>query len=103
LLVADCKGEVVGFIQHVLHEDIVDGGLNCFITAFYVAPEFREKGLGFSLLRKAIRDALAKRGVGIETSASNPEARRFYEKHGFKQFMGKWSMGEVFLELYMKR
>lgn len=103
LLVADCKGEVIGFVHYVMHEDVVDGGLNCFITAFYVAPEFREKGVGSSLLRMAIRDALAKGAVGIETSTANPEVRRLYEKHNFKQFMGKWSMGEVFLELDMKQ
>lgn len=103
LLVAECEGEVIGFIHYVMHEDIVDGGLNCFITAFYVAPEFRQKGVGSNLLRLAMRDALAKGAVGIETSTANPDARRLYEKHHFRQFMGKWSMGEVFLELNMKQ
>jgi GNAT superfamily N-acetyltransferase len=102
LLVADCKGEVVGFIHYVMHEDVVDGGLNCFITALYLAPKFRGKGVGSSLLRIAIKDALAKGAVGIETSTANPDARRLYERHHFKQFMSKWSMGEVFLELDMK-
>ena len=36
LLVADLKGELVGFIHYVMHEDIIDGGLNSFITCFYV-------------------------------------------------------------------
>jgi ribosomal protein S18 acetylase RimI-like enzyme len=103
LLVADRKGEVIGFIHYAMHEDIVDGGSNCFITAFYVAPEFREKEVGTSLLRMAIRDALEKGAVGIETSTANPEARRLYENHNFKQFMGLWSMGEVFLELDVKQ
>jgi N-acetylglutamate synthase-like GNAT family acetyltransferase len=36
LLVADLKGELVGFIHYVMHEDIIDGGLNSFVTCFYV-------------------------------------------------------------------
>jgi GNAT superfamily N-acetyltransferase len=103
LLVADREGNVVGFIHYIMHEDIVDGGLNCFITAFYVASKFREKGVGSSLLEAAIEDALDKGAVGVETSTANPDARRFYEKYCFKQFMGRWSMGEVFLELDRKQ
>jgi GNAT superfamily N-acetyltransferase len=102
LCVADRKGEVIGFIHYVMHEDIIDGGLNSFITCFYVAPEFRNKGIGSKLLNKAINDALDKGAVGIETSTANPDARRLYEMHHFKQFMGKWTMGEVFLELDMQ-
>jgi len=86
-----------------MHEDIIDGGLNSFITCFYVAPRFRNKGIGSTLLNSAIEDALDKSAIGIETSTSNPDARRLYEKHHFRQFMGNWTMGEVFLELDMKK
>jgi len=103
LLVADLKGELVGFIHYIMHEDIIDGGLNSFITCFYVAPRFRNKGIGSTLLNSAIEDALDKSAIGIETSTSNPDARRLYEKHHFRQFMGNWTMGEVFLELDMKK
>lgn len=102
LLVAEKQDKVVGFIHCVMHEDIIDGGLNSFITAFYVTPEFRNRGVGSSLLREAIRDALDRGAVGIETSTANPDAKRLYEKHHFRQFMGGWTMGEVFLELDMK-
>ena len=103
LLVADLKGELVGFIHYIMHEDIIDGGLNSFITCFYVAPRFRNKGIGSTLLNSAIEDALDKSAIGIETSTANPDARRLYEKHHFRQFMGNWTMGEVFLELDMKK
>ena len=103
LLVADHQGKVVGFIHQVMHEDIIDGGLNSFITCFYVVPEFRNKGIGAKLLRKAIRDALDKGAVGIETSTASLDARRLYERHHFRQFVGKYSMGEVFLELDMEK
>lgn len=99
LLVADQQGKAIGFIHQVMHEDIIGGGLNSFITCFYVAPEFRSTGVGSGLLRRAIKDALDKGSVGIEASTASPDARRLYERHHFKQFMGKGTMGEVFLEL----
>lgn len=99
LFVADRQGKLVGFIHFVMHEDIIDGGLNSFITSFYVTPEFRNKGVGSILLRRAIQDALDRGAVGIEVSTASPSARRLYERHHFKQFMGKGTMGEVFLEL----
>jgi ribosomal protein S18 acetylase RimI-like enzyme len=103
LLVADKNSEVIGFIHRVMHEDIIDGGLNSFITCFYIGPEFRNKGIGSELLDQAIKDALDKGAIGIETSTANPFARRLYERHHFKQFMGNWTMGEVFLELDMEK
>ena len=103
LLVADRKGTVVGFVHCVMHEDVVDGGLNAFITCFYVAPEFRNQRIGSLLLDRAVGDAVRKGAVGIETSTASPDARRLYERHGFKQFMGKWTMGEVFLELDVEK
>jgi GNAT superfamily N-acetyltransferase len=103
LLVADHEGDAAGFIHYVMHEDIIDGGLNCFITAFYVAPEFRKKGVGSILLRAAIRDSIDRGAVGVEASTASLDASRLYEKHFFKQFMGSGSMGEVFLELDIKK
>jgi len=103
LLVAEKQDKVVGFIHYIMHEDIIDGGLNSFITAFYVVPEFRNRGIGSSLLRAAVRDALGRGALGIEASTTNPDARRLYEKHHFRQFMDRWTMGEVFLELDMEK
>lgn len=103
LLVADQRGTVIGFVHYVMHEDVVDGGLNAFITCFYVSPEFRNQRIGSLLLDRAIDDAVRKGAVGIETSTASPDARRLYERHNFKQFTGKWTMGEVFLELDMKK
>jgi ribosomal protein S18 acetylase RimI-like enzyme len=103
LLVAEWQGEIAGFIHYAIHEDIIDGGVNAFITCLFVASEFRNRGIGSQLLRRTIEDALANGAVGVETSTANPDARRFYEKHNFEQFMGEWKMGEVFLELNMKK
>ncbi len=71
----------------------MDGGPNSFIMALYVTPNQRGKEIGSTLLERAIQNALKKSAVGIEASTTNPDARRLYEKHGFKQFRG-----EVFLE-----
>jgi len=103
LLVADYRGELLGFIHYVMHEDIIDGGPNSFITAFYVLPEFRKKGVGSKLLQAAIEDGAQRGALEIEASTADPDARRLYEKHHFQQFMGKWTMGEVFLELDISR
>ena len=99
LLVADYQGKLTGFIHYVMHEDIIDGGPNSFITAFYVAPEYRNKGAGSRLLQAAIADALERGALEVEASTANPDARRLYERHHFEQFMGKWTMGEIFFEL----
>jgi N-acetylglutamate synthase-like GNAT family acetyltransferase len=107
LFVAEQQGNVVGFVHHVVHEDIIDGGLNSFITALYVAPAHRNMGIGSSLLHAAMEDALCKGVVGMEVSTASPQAKQFYENHYFKQFMGNSTMGEIFLELdveeYRKR
>ncbi len=103
LLVADYKGKLLGFIKYVMHEDIIDGGPNSFITAFYVLPEYRNKGVGSRLLQAAIEDSLERGALEIEASTANPDARRLYEKHHFEQFMGNWTMGEVFLELTISK
>lgn len=98
ILVAEQNGAIVGFIHYVMHNDIIDGGRNAFITAWYVASDNRRKGIGSKLLRRAIEEAVKKGAVGIEASTTNPEARRLYERHEFEQFNG-----EVFLEMNMAK
>jgi len=97
LLVAETDSRVVGFIHYVLHEDIIDGGPNAFISGFYVSEAERGKGVGTLLLEQAITDSLARGAVGVETSTIHMRAKQLYEKHHFKQTMG--DISEVFLEL----
>jgi GNAT superfamily N-acetyltransferase len=97
LLVAEVNSRVSGFIHYVMHEDIIDGGPNSFITAFYVSPEFRGQGVGTLLLDRAISDSLARGAVGVETSTIVASAKKLYERHHFKETVG--DIGEVFLEL----
>jgi len=97
VLVAEVDGKVVGFIHFVMHEDVIDGGPNAFITAFYVSPAHRGKGVGSRLLRAAVADVLERGAVGVETSTIHESAKRLYERHHFKQAKG--DIAEVFLEL----
>lgn len=97
LLVAETGSRIIGFIHYVMHEDIIDGGPNSFISAFFVSQTSRRRGVGSLLLEQAIMDSLAKGAVGVETSTIHTLARRLYEKHHFKQTQG--DIGEVFLEL----
>jgi GNAT superfamily N-acetyltransferase len=98
LLVAQSGSHLVGFIHYVMHEDIIDGEPNAFITAFYVSTKARGVGTGTALLEGAIADSLSRGAVGVETSTLHSYAKRFYEKKHFKQaFFG--DIKEAFLEL----
>ena len=105
LLVAEVHSRIIGFIHYVMHEDIIDGAPNSFISAFYVTESYRRRGVGTLLLEAAITDSLAKGAVGVETSTIHALARKLYERLHFKQTMG--DIGEVFLELdideYLKK
>ena len=97
ILVAEMQSRVVGFIHFVIHEDIIDGAPNAFITAFYVQKMSRGKGVGTTLLQQAITESTKRGATFIETSTLHSRAKTFYEKRGFSQTMGE--IGEAFLEL----
>ena len=96
LVVAEVHARIIGFIHYVMHEDIIDGAPNSFISAFFVTESYRRRGVGKLLLEAAITDSLAKGAVGVETSTIHALAK-LYERLHFKQTMG--DIGEVFLEL----
>ena len=97
LLVAGTRSRVIGFIHYVIHEDVIDGGPNSFISAFYVSPPYRGMGVGTFLLEEAVTDSLKRGAVGVETSTIHALAKKFYEERHFKQAQG--DISEVFLEL----
>src|SRR5438093_13339560 len=97
LLVAEADSRIIGFIHYVMHEDIIDGGLNSFISAFFVTQTSKRTGVGTLLLEEAIRNSLARGAVGVETSTMHALAKQLSEKHQFKQTLG--DIGAVFLEL----
>ncbi len=72
---AECwVAEEAGCVSGFLARD------NDWVTALYLAPEARGRGMGAALLAevKAGRDALQ-----LWCFQSNEGARRFYERHGF--------------------
>jgi GNAT superfamily N-acetyltransferase len=95
--VAEVDSEIAGFIHYVMHEDIIDGGPNVFISALYVSTAYRRKGVGSQLLEHAISDSLARGAVGVETSTTRLNAKRLYQRHHFRQAFG--DIYEAFLEL----
>ena len=97
MLVAQSGNGLVGFIHYIIHEDIIDGGPNAFISANYVSSKHRGKGVGTLLLQEMIKDSLERGAVGVETSTIHARAKKFYEKQHFKQTFG--DIAEVFLEL----
>lgn len=68
LLVAKVHSRIIGFIHYVMHEDIIDGAPNSFISAFFVTESYRRRRVGTLLLEAAITDSLARGAVGVETS-----------------------------------
>jgi ribosomal protein S18 acetylase RimI-like enzyme len=92
--VARLRGEVIGLVHGVVHEDVIDGAPNLFIVALYVSPKYRDRGIGKRLLEHIIRRSEDKGVVEIETSTINEGARAFFERIGFKQ-----NLNEIFLEL----
>jgi len=85
ILVAQSNNRIVGFIHYIMHQDIIDGGPNGFISANYVSSGHRGRGIGTLLLKEMIKDSLARGAVGVETSTIHARAKKFYERQHFKQ------------------
>ncbi|HOM68314.1 MAG TPA: GNAT family N-acetyltransferase [Candidatus Paceibacterota bacterium] len=89
-LVAEEKGEVVGFIwAHFIQYGFFKYGT---IDEFFVKKEFRGKGIGTTLLRKAIKELekLNPKMILVGTEKENKEAIKLYQKVGFE--LGKRSL-----------
>jgi ribosomal protein S18 acetylase RimI-like enzyme len=59
-----------------------------YVQHIAVAPQFRRKGVGRSLLTRAVEIARQQgiKRVELDVWSFNSEARRFYAKHGFAVF-----------------
>jgi len=77
------EGEITGFCWCVFFDP--GTGLEAEVAEVYVKPSFRGKGLGRSLLLRAV-ELFRQRGVtfaSVWTRENNPEAVRVYEQAGF--------------------
>ena len=78
--VAALRGKIIGYI---CVEHIMDEG---HILNLAVHPDFRRHGIGKKLLEE-VMDELKKndcRSLYLEVRVSNPGARKFYERSGFR-------------------
>jgi|SRR5579862_963126 len=85
---------ITGFIHGIIHNDIMDGAPNLFISLFYVEPRYRNKKVGSELLDSIIKFGMQEKIFEYETSTYDSNVRRLYERFGFQQ-----DRGEIFLQL----
>ncbi|MBC3178439.1 GNAT family N-acetyltransferase [Corynebacterium lujinxingii] len=75
----------VGFAYLTLRPSPYYDGPVAMLEELYVAPGYRNAGIGTALIRAALTEVLA-RGAGemqINVDEVDADARRFYERHGF--------------------
>lgn len=78
--VASLEDEVIGYIcvDHIADE--------CHILNLAVKPDMRKHGVGTSLVETSLEEVKKKgcRSLHLEVRVSNFDARRFYERLGFR-------------------
>ena len=85
LVVAELRGETVGFIDQWIIHDFAHGARLSYIQNLYITSTHRRKGIGSRLLEAIIRSA-EKKGVleiHVVTEFKNKAALSLYRKHGF--------------------
>jgi ribosomal protein S18 acetylase RimI-like enzyme len=82
-LIAEEDGRALGFIFCVLGER---GRKTAHVSDIYVRPEARRRGIGRALLAGLVTPAreAGLEHVSLEVLLRNPDARRLYERLGFK-------------------
>lgn len=81
LFLADDDGERLGFVLLAEH-----GFLRApYVNILAVAPASRNRGVGTELLRFAEQHFAGARHLFICVSSFNPDARRLYERVGYRQ------------------
>lgn len=98
--VADLDG--VGVIGQVFvqldsaRKELADGSTRGYVYGFRVQPPYRSLGIGGRMLQTLETDLAARRynWVTLNVGRDNPDARRFYERHGYTVVAaepGRWS------------
>lgn len=79
-------GANVGYIALCLGFSIEFAGFDAFIDEFYIAPEFRGKGIGTKAITLVKDEArrLGVRALHLEVARSNDKAQKFYSRASFK-------------------
>jgi ribosomal protein S18 acetylase RimI-like enzyme len=80
-LVAEHEGEVVGFVNCVLHPSTWDSVDSCYLEDLFVSPTARGSGAGRALIEAVIEGARSRglRNVYWHTREDNTRARALYD------------------------
>lgn len=84
VLVAEYRGELVGFATAYLELNSVRFGQRCWVEDLAVGPEHRSQGVGKGLL-DAAKGWARERGathLELDSGDARTEAHRFYEREG---------------------
>ena len=76
----------VGLALLTFRPNVWYDGPVAILDELYVAPALRSRGLGSALLRTAEQEVLRRDGelLEINVDAYDTDARRFYERHGYR-------------------
>ncbi|MBN2554961.1 MAG: GNAT family N-acetyltransferase [Anaerolineales bacterium] len=99
ILVAEVEQEIIGqaFVQYFIHrEDLPPSLLPGYLHAVRVKETFRDQGIGTLLIEQSENVMLSKEMncSVIAVEKTNPDARRLYERLGYRYFAdddGEWS------------
>ncbi|HTV97449.1 MAG TPA: GNAT family N-acetyltransferase [Steroidobacteraceae bacterium] len=83
---AQSDREVCGYLIAVLMFSLEHGGMMAEIDEFFVAPAFRNSGIGAALLSRA-EASLKRKGVRrlqLQLGSGNVQARAFYASRGYQ-------------------
>lgn len=84
LLVAEYRGELLGFCSAYIELNSVRYGIRCWVEDLAVSPKHRSQGAGKRLL-DAAKDWARERGathLELDSGESRVDAHRFYDREG---------------------
>jgi GNAT superfamily N-acetyltransferase len=96
VLVAEHRGELLGFATAYLELNSVRFGLRCWVEDLAVSPEHRSQGIGKALL-EAAKDWARERGathLELDSGEARNDAHRFYEREqpAWKGIQYTWTL-----------
>jgi GNAT superfamily N-acetyltransferase len=96
VLVAEHRGELLGFATAYLELNSVRFGLRCWVEDLAVSPEHRSQGIGKALL-DAAKEWARERGathLELDSGEARADAHRFYEREqpAWKSLQFSWTL-----------